>query len=146
MSSSGNPLQFHFKNVLHQDPPAIFSKKTHAGLDKPEGFRIPRIYFGWGLLKGSRGLHHHPDNDELLLILEGKARVHLFGPGDPETRFHGIYYVSAGDIVLFPQGWVHSVEELGGDETLKVLAIFNHQEFASVEVEDLARLLYSAER
>ena len=80
MSSPHRPLVFHYSNVLGQQPPAIFSQRTTPGLDKPEGFRIPLIYFSWAVLEGSRSAHHHPDSDELLLILSGKAKVLLFGP------------------------------------------------------------------
>ena len=134
--SSHEKLTFHFPNVLGQTPNKIYRQGDPPGLDKPEGFRIPLIYFSWGLLEGDRSLHHHPDNDELLLVLGGRAKVRLVGPGKEETRFDETYEVSEGDIVLFPQGWVHSVEDLGSeDDKVKVLVIFNNQDFKAVEVE-----------
>ena len=137
-----NPV-FYYPGALYQQPPAIYKKcsKLAPNLDKPEGFRIPLIYFSWGILTGSRSLHHHPDNDELLLVLEGEATIRLYGSGKPadpeEPRFEGTYEVSAGDVILFPQGWVHSVEDKGDDENpVKVLVVFNNQDFKAVEVTD----------
>ncbi|MCG8461033.1 MAG: cupin domain-containing protein, partial [Holophagales bacterium] len=127
---------FYYPKVLQQIPlPAIYRKgaKLSPDLDKPDGFRIPLAYFAWGVLQGSRNLHHHPDNDEVLVVLEGQATVRLYAPGPPGDRFEGTFHVSPGDFVVFPQGWVHSVEEKGEKDSLKVLVIFNNQEFVSVE-------------
>ncbi len=133
---SSYPPQFHYPNVLGQQPNAIYrfgEKEEGRSITKPGGFRIPLIYFSWGLLQGKRTLHHHPDNDELLLILEGEATVRLYGPGKPDMRQLETYEVSAGDVVLFPQGWTHSVDEKGPENSLKVLAIFNNQDFKANE-------------
>ncbi|MEM7583744.1 MAG: cupin domain-containing protein [Acidobacteriota bacterium] len=134
---SHHPTVFHYPNVLDskQHPrPAIFSQATTPGLDKPEGFRIPLVYFSWGVLEGSRSAHHHPDNDELLLVLKGKGKINLIGPGKPKMRLNETYEVSKGDVVLFPQGWTHSVEE-DPYHPLRVLVIFNTQDFKAVEHE-----------
>ncbi len=126
---------YYYPGVLDQTPPAIYRKCSELAphLDKPEGYRIPLAYFSWGVLQGSRSLHHHPDNDEILIVLEGQATVRLYAPDPPEKRYEGIFEVSAGDFVVFPQGWVHSVEEKGEMDSLKVLVVFNNQEFKSVE-------------
>ncbi len=134
---------FHYQNVLGRQTPAIFKKDTALGigLDKPDGFRIPLIYFSWGVLEGSRDAHHHPDNDELLLVLSGEATIGLIGPGRPGARFEETYEVSAGDVVLFPQGWVHYLEDKAcdGEDPVKVLVVFNNQDFKAVEVETLRK-------
>lgn len=136
MGSKDSSHKFHFKNVLGQKTPAIFSKQETPGLDKPDGFRDPLVYFSWGVLEGNRSAHHHPDNDELLLVLSGHAKITLIGPGKPKNRFETTYKVSEGDIVLFPQGWVHYLEDLGGDDDpVKVLVVFNNQDFKAVELE-----------
>ncbi len=125
---------FEYKQVLQKTgmPPAIFDL-ARAGVDKPEGFRIPLIYFSWAILRGSRNLHHHPDNDEFLVVLEGEATVRLYGPGKPNARYEGVFEMSVGDVVLFPQGWVHSLEEKGAKGSAKVLVVFNNQDFKSIE-------------
>ena len=135
-----NPEAFYYKNVLGQQPPAIYRRGSDLApdLDKPPGFRIPLIYFSWGVLQGDRSIHHHPDNDEMLVVLEGEAQIRLIGPGKPvgtDPRFDHTYDVAAGDVVLFPQGWVHSVVDKNPDQPVKVLVIFNNQEFEAVEDE-----------
>ncbi len=152
MSHTEDESVFYYPKALHQPPPAIFKQgsKLAPFLNKPEGFRIPLIYFSWGILSGSRSLHHHPDNDEILLVLEGAATIRLYGPGKPEDpkkpRFEETYEVSAGDMILFPQGWVHSVEDHADDPAdgregaVKVLVIFNNQDFKSVEDGDCFEL------
>lgn len=128
-------LVFYYPEVLQQAAPAIYRRgsKLAPDLDKPPGFRLPLAYFSWGILQGSRTLHHHPDNDEVLVVLEGTATVRLYAPGSPGERYEGIFEVQAGDFVVFPQGWVHSVEETGDEGSLKVLVLFNNQDFLSVE-------------
>ena len=134
MAAQQSAPKFHYPAVLNEEAPAIFRQGMTEGLDKPEGFRIPLIYFSWGVLEGSRSSHHHPDNDELLLVLEGKASITLIGPGKPDARFKQTYHVSRGDIVLFPQGWTHYVEE-DPHHPVRVLVIFNNQDFKAVEHE-----------
>lgn len=131
---------FFYKDVLGKKSPAIYRRGSNLApnLDKPEGFRIPLIYFSWGLLEGDRSIHHHPDNDEILLMLEGSAKVRLIGPGKPMgsmPRFDTTYQVSAGDIVVFPQGWAHSLEDDDPKHPARYLVIFNNQDFVSVEDE-----------
>ncbi|MEM7355677.1 MAG: cupin domain-containing protein [Acidobacteriota bacterium] len=137
MASASEP-RLYYPQVLDQSQNTIFSLETTPGLNKTEGFRIPLIYFSWAVLFGSRSSHHHPDNDELLLVLEGKAQITIVGPGKPKPpagkppRFKETYEVSTGDVVLFPQGWTHYVEE-DPKNPLKVLVIFNNQDFKAVE-------------
>ncbi len=147
MKNSDSDLQFHYKGVLNKPvaPGKPFLYTQHMApppdrpVDKPHGFRIPLIYFSWGLLAGDRSTHLHPDNDEILLVLSGQATIRLTGPGKPGNRFEAEYEVSSGDVVLFPQGWTHSVKDKGNeDDPVKVLVIFNNQDFKAVEVESSA--------
>ena len=126
---------FHFPQVLQSKPNTVFSRKTIPGLTRPEGFRIPDIYFSWGVLEDDRSTHHHPDNDEILLVLSGRGSVRIFGPGKPDMRYDETFEVSYGDVVLFPQGWSHSVTSLS-EEPIRVMVIFNHPEFQAVETEE----------
>ena len=64
--------------------------------------------------------------------------MRLVGPGTPDgdpPRFDHTYDVGPGDVVLFPQGWAHSVEDKHVHQPFKVLVIFNNQDFLSVEDE-----------
>lgn len=123
--------KFHFKNVTGTFP------NIYSGLEKPEGFRIPSIYFSFGALESDRGRHYHPDNDELLYVLSGTGRIGLYGPSYPDKPFEEHYDVSAGDIVLFPQGWSHDLKDTSGPEdSIKVLVVFNHSDFTAIEIPD----------
>ena len=67
-----------------------------------------------------------------------RARIRLIGPGKPvgiDPRFDHTYDVAQGDVVLFPQGWAHSVEDKDPENPVKVLVIFNNQDFKAVEDE-----------
>lgn len=59
---------------------------------------------------GLRELHWHPDADEWQYIIEGEFSVSLFGS-------HGRYRVETlakGDVGYIPQGYGHSIENIGG--------------------------------
>jgi oxalate decarboxylase len=59
---------------------------------------------------GLRELHWHPDADEWQYIIEGEFSVSLFGS-------HGRYRVKTlakGDVGYIPQGYGHSIENIGG--------------------------------
>ncbi len=80
---------------------AVFYLELHPG-----GVRIP---------------HWHPDANELDYILHGKARIAMVGPDNVKETFD----VSAGEISFIPQGWFHSIQNIG-DSDLKMLVIFNN--------------------
>ena len=58
--------------------------------------------------------HSHPAGEEIIYILNGHGRVLIDGESQP---------VHAGCAVLFPQGKVHILENLSGEE-MKVACFF----------------------
>lgn len=56
-----------------------------------------------------RELHWHPNADEWQYVVEGTFRVALFGA---KGRFRQ-ETISAGDVAYIPQGYGHSVENVG---------------------------------
>ena len=80
-----------------------------------------------------RELHWHPNADEWHYLLSGRVRVTLFGS-------RGRYReesLDAGDVGYIPQGYGHSIENVGGD-TARILIAFNS---GSYETIDLSQLL-----
>lgn len=65
--------------------------------------------------------HWHPDASELDYILEGKAQISLGFPDGEWERFE----LTAGQIAILPQGWFHSIQNVGED-VLRMLVIFNN--------------------
>ncbi len=61
-----------------------------------------------------RPAHSHPDGEEVIYILSGKGRVMVEGAVDQ---------VTAGTVVLFPQGAVHMLQN-NGTEEMKVACFF----------------------
>lgn len=64
---------------------------------------------------GEIGEEVHEDNDQLLLVVEGEARLLL---GEEETEFE------VGDAVLVPAGLNHNVMNAGND-SLKIITTYS---------------------
>jgi len=80
-----------------------------------------------------RELDWHPNADEWHYLLSGRVRVTLFGS-------RGRYReesLDAGDVGYIPQGYGHSIENVGCD-TARILIAFNA---GSYETIDLSQLL-----
>ena len=65
--------------------------------------------------------HWHPDASELDYILQGKAQISLGFPDGEWERFE----LTTGQIAILPQGWFHSIQNVGED-VLRMLVIFNN--------------------
>ena len=65
--------------------------------------------------------HWHPDAAELDYCLAGKAQFSLGFPDSEWERFE----LTAGQIGIIPQGWFHSIQNIGED-VLTLLVIFNN--------------------
>jgi oxalate decarboxylase len=65
--------------------------------------------------------HWHPDASELDYILQGKAQISLGFPDGEWQRFE----LTTGQIAILPQGWFHSIQNVGED-VLRMLVIFNN--------------------
>ena len=78
-----------------------------------------------------RGLHWHPHASEWQYVIAGKSRVTMFAShGHARTEEFGV-----GDIAYIPQGFGHYIENTGSED-LKLLLVFNHGEYKSLDLAD----------
>lgn len=70
---------------------------------------------------GVREPHWHPNADELTYCVSGKALITMFSPGNSIDTFT----LSAGEVVYFPKGYIHHIENLHPGESRFILA-YNH--------------------
>lgn len=76
-----------------------------------------------------RELHWHPNADEWQYVIEGKVSVTLFGS-------HGRYRIEtleAGDVGYMPQGYGHSIENIG-DKKARILIAFNTGRYEAIDL------------
>jgi oxalate decarboxylase len=105
------PPQTHKFELLEQVPHAIFKGGREWRVDSSR-FPISRTITGvvLDLEAGDlRELRWHPNADKWQYVIEGKVSVTMFGP-------HGRYRaenLSKGDVGYLPQGYGHSIENVG---------------------------------
>ena len=78
---------------------------------------------------GLRELHWHPNADEWQYIVDGEFSVSLFGS-------HGRYRIETlakGDVAYIPQGYGHSIENVGG-KTGRVLIGLNTGNYQAIDL------------
>ena len=78
---------------------------------------------------GLRELHWHPNADEWQYVIDGQFSVSLFGS-------HGRYRTETldkGDVAYIPQGYGHSVENIGS-KTGRMLLGFNTGHYQAVDL------------
>lgn len=78
---------------------------------------------------GLRELHWHPNADEWQYLITGQISVTLFGS---HSRFR-TETLNAGDVGYIPQGYGHSIENIGA-KPARVLIAFNTGEYQSVDL------------
>lgn len=71
--------------------------------------------------KGVREPHWHPNAHELNYVIKGRVRITLLSPGEQVDTFE----MEAGDMSFLPQGYFHSIENLG-EESAQMTVFFNH--------------------
>ena len=80
---------------------------------------------------GIRGLHWHPHAAERQYVIAGKSQMTIFAShGHAWTDEFGV-----GDIAYIPQGFGHYIENIG-NEDLKLLLVFNHGDFKTLDLAD----------
>jgi oxalate decarboxylase len=67
---------------------------------------------------GFREPHWHPNADELTYCEEGKALITVFSPGNIQETFT----LSKGEVVFFPKGYIHHIENIHQGESRFILA------------------------
>lgn len=67
---------------------------------------------------GFREPHWHPNANELTYCVEGKALITLFSP----QNTHDTFTLSAGEVVFFPKGYLHHIENIHSGKSRFILA------------------------
>jgi oxalate decarboxylase len=121
----------HKFRMLAQEPHSIHKggREWRVGADR---FPISKTVTGVILdlePGGFRELHWHPTADEWQYLIEGKISVTLFGS-------HGHFRtetLNKGDVGYIPQGYGHSVENVGG-ERCRVLIGFSTGHYEAIDL------------
>jgi oxalate decarboxylase len=126
-----NPPLTHKYELLSQPPHRTFSGGKEWRVDASK-FPISKTVTGvvLELEPGAlRELHWHPNADEWQYILEGDVSVSMFGS-------HGRYRIETlekGDVGYIPQGYGHSIENIG-NKTAKILIGLNSGVYEAIDL------------
>jgi oxalate decarboxylase len=124
------PLTHKFR-MLSQEPHSVQKggREWRIGADR---FPIATTITGVVLElepSGLRELHWHPNADEWQYVLEGQTSVTLFGS---HGRFR-IETLNRGDVGYIPQGYGHSIENVGNG-VCRVLIAFNTGHYEAIDL------------
>jgi oxalate decarboxylase len=125
------PPQTHKYQLLAQDPHAIYAGGREWRVDAAR-FPISKTVTGVILElepAALRELHWHPNADEWQYLIDGKISVTLFGS-------HGRFRTETlekGDVCYIPQGYGHSVENVG-DQRCRILVGFNSGVYEAIDL------------
>jgi len=126
-----SPPSTHKYRMLAQEPHSVYKggREWRVGASR---FPISETVTGviLDLEPGAlRELHWHPTADEWQYVIEGQISVTLFGS-------HGRYRtetLNKGDVGYIPQGYGHSVENIG-NKSCRVLIGFNTGHYAAIDL------------
>ena len=125
------PPETHKYRLLATQPQEVF-KGGRAWVVDASRFPISKTITGvvLDLDPGAlRELHWHPNADEWQYVIAGRVSVTLFGS-------HGRYRIETletGDVGYIPQGYGHSIENVG-DTPSRVLIGFNSGTFEAIDL------------
>jgi oxalate decarboxylase len=125
------PPQTHRFELLEQAPHALYKGGREWRVDSSR-FPISKTITGviLDLDPGAlRELHWHPSADEWQYVIEGQISVTMFGS-------HGRYRIETlekGDVGYIPQGYGHSIENVG-DRQCRVLIGFNSGLYEAIDL------------
>jgi len=125
------PALTHKYELLRQEPHSVHKggREWRIGADR---FPISTTITGVVLdldPGGLRELHWHPNADEWQYVISGQISATLFGS-------HGRYRIEtleAGDVGYIPQGYGHSLENIG-DEPARMLLGFNTGHYEAIDL------------
>jgi oxalate decarboxylase len=124
------PVTHKFK-LLEQQPHRIYEGGKEWRVDSTN-FPISKTITGiiLDLEPGAlREMHWHPAADEWQYVLEGNISVTMFGS---HSR-HRIETLEQGDVAFIPQGYGHSIENIG-DKKCRVLIGFNNGVYETIDL------------
>ena len=125
------PQQTHKFRLLNGKPHGIFPGGREWRVDS-SSFPISTTVTGvvLDLDPGAiRELHWHPNADEWQYVIQGDIRVTMFGS-------HGRYReesLQTGDVAYIPQGYGHSIENVGSDGC-RILIGFNTGTYEAIDL------------
>lgn len=125
------PKLTHKYQMLSQPPHGVFNGGREWRVDSTK-FPISKTITGVVLdldSGGLRTLHWHPTADEWQYVISGRVSVTLFGSGG---RYR-IETLEAGDVGYIPQGFGHSIENVG-NATSRILIGFNTGVYESIDL------------
>ncbi len=125
------PPLTHKYELLAQPPHAIFKGGREWRVDSSR-FPISKTITGvvLDLEPGAlRELHWHPNADEWQYVIEGNTSVTLFG----SSGRYRIETLEKGDVAYIPQGYGHSVENIGTKPS-RVLIAFNTGTYETIDL------------
>lgn len=126
-----SPPQTHRYRLLAQQPHSIhkFGREWRVGAER---FPISQTMTGVVLdlePGGLRELHWHPNADEWQYVIDGQFSVTMFGS---HGRFRA-ETLEKGDVGYIPQGYGHSVENVG-NKTGRMLLGFNTGNYQAIDL------------
>jgi len=126
-----SPPLSHKYRLLSQEP----FRKTDGGtlwLASSKEFPISTNMTG-GILElkpgALRELHWHPNTDEWLYLMEGKARLTVFA----SSGLSKIVKLKPGDVGFAPMGYGHSIENTG-DKDCRFIIVFNGGNYEEISL------------
>jgi oxalate decarboxylase len=125
------PPETHKYRLLAHEPHSIhkYGREWRVGVEQ---FRISTTITGVVLdlePGGLRELHWHPNADEWQYVMAGQVGVTMFGS-------HGRYRIETlnnGDVGYIPQGYGHSIENVGNSPA-RVLIAFNTSHYEAIDL------------
>lgn len=128
-----SPPETHRYRLLEQEPHSVHRGGREWRVDSGQ-FPIASTITGIVLELepgGLRELHWHPNADEWQYVLSGSISVTLFGANG---RFR-IETLEQGDAGYIPQGYGHSVENVGTGKA-RILIAFNTGEYQAIDLSE----------
>ena len=125
------PPETHKYRLLAQSPHRVYAGGREWRVDSAR-FPISKTITGVVLdldPAALRELHWHPNADEWQYIIDGQVNVTLFGSGG---RFR-IETLEQGDVGYIPQGYGHSIENVG-DKPARVLIGLNSGTYEAIDL------------
>jgi oxalate decarboxylase len=128
-----SPPVTHRYRLLAQEPDSIhkFGREWRVGADR---FPVSQTITGVVLdlePGGLRELHWHPNADEWQYAIDGQVSVTMFGS-------HGRYRIETldkGDVAYIPQGFGHSIENVGR-KAARLLIGFNTGHYQAIDLSE----------
>jgi oxalate decarboxylase len=78
--------------------------------------------------------HLHPNAAQLDIVLSGRARIGIVGPGN----YRQLLELERRDSAFTPQGYLHWIENIGGD-ALELCLILSHERPETIELSEILR-------